>query len=194
MAAPSSWAAPSATPNHAASYSEVVPTLDAAAIGRYGPSPVTRYDLMAGRVDPRLFPADDWRRCVLHALRARADTVGSYGDPVGSPALRRAVTHWIAQTRGHRDHARPGRERRRSCCVRLKTFGSFAVDDIDAATSFYRDTLGLKVSTEAQDGPQSAARQRRPRHTRVPPSPTMCRRPSPCSTCSLMTLTRPSTS
>lgn len=35
----------------------------------------------------------------------------------------------------------------------LKTFGSFAVDDIDAARSFYRDRLGLKVSAEAQDGP-----------------------------------------
>ena len=35
----------------------------------------------------------------------------------------------------------------------IKTFGSFAVNDIDAATSFYRDTLGLKVSAEVQDGP-----------------------------------------
>ncbi len=34
-----------------------------------------------------------------------------------------------------------------------KTFGSFAVDDIDAATRFYRDTLGLKVSLEARGGP-----------------------------------------
>jgi catechol 2,3-dioxygenase-like lactoylglutathione lyase family enzyme len=34
-----------------------------------------------------------------------------------------------------------------------KTFGSFAVDDIDAARSFYRDTLGLRVSDQAQDGP-----------------------------------------
>lgn len=80
--------------------SEVAPALDAATIGRYGPSPVARYDLTAGRVDARLFPADDWRRCVLHALRFGADAVGSYGDPVGSPALRRAITHWIAQTRG----------------------------------------------------------------------------------------------
>ena len=31
-----------------------------------------------------------------------------------------------------------------------KTFGSFAVD---AATRFYRDTLGLKVSLEADGGP-----------------------------------------
>lgn len=34
-----------------------------------------------------------------------------------------------------------------------KTFGSFAVDDIDAAKRFYRGTLGLKVSVEAEGGP-----------------------------------------
>lgn len=81
-------------------HSEVAPTLDAATIGRYGPSPVARYDLTAGRVDWRLFPSDDWRRCVLHALRARAQDVGHYGDPVGSLRLRRAIAQWVAQTRG----------------------------------------------------------------------------------------------
>ena len=35
----------------------------------------------------------------------------------------------------------------------LKTFGSFAVDDIEVATRFYRDTVGLDVSGEADDGP-----------------------------------------
>ena len=34
-----------------------------------------------------------------------------------------------------------------------RTFSSFAVDDIDAATRFYQDTLGLKVSVEAEGGP-----------------------------------------
>lgn len=34
-----------------------------------------------------------------------------------------------------------------------RTFSSFAVDDIDAATRFYRDTLGLKVVVEAEGGP-----------------------------------------
>ena len=32
----------------------------------------------------------------------------------------------------------------------LKTFGSFAVDDIDLATRFYRDTVGLEVSAETE--------------------------------------------
>lgn len=35
----------------------------------------------------------------------------------------------------------------------LKTFGSFAVDDIDVARRFYRDTVGLDVSAEAEGGP-----------------------------------------
>ncbi len=85
--------------NHEPSQSEVVPALDAATIGRYGPSPVARYDLTAGRV----YPACSRRRTgdVASCMRfARADAVGRYGDPVGSPALRRAVTHWIAHTRG----------------------------------------------------------------------------------------------
>lgn len=34
-----------------------------------------------------------------------------------------------------------------------QTFSSFSVDDIDTATSFYRDTLGLAVSVEAEGGP-----------------------------------------
>lgn len=34
-----------------------------------------------------------------------------------------------------------------------RTFGSFAVDDIGAATRFYRDMLGLTVSAEAEAGP-----------------------------------------
>jgi catechol 2,3-dioxygenase-like lactoylglutathione lyase family enzyme len=41
----------------------------------------------------------------------------------------------------------------------IKTFGSFAVDDIDAARTFYRDRLGL--NTEEQDGAHLAVRQSR---------------------------------
>jgi catechol 2,3-dioxygenase-like lactoylglutathione lyase family enzyme len=35
----------------------------------------------------------------------------------------------------------------------MRTFASFAVDDIDAARSFYSDTLGMKVSDEGAHGP-----------------------------------------
>ena len=34
-----------------------------------------------------------------------------------------------------------------------RTFGSFAVDDIDAAQRFYADTLGMKVSAITEAGP-----------------------------------------
>lgn len=34
-----------------------------------------------------------------------------------------------------------------------RTFASFAVNDIDAAKSFYGDTLGMKVSAVAEQGP-----------------------------------------
>jgi catechol 2,3-dioxygenase-like lactoylglutathione lyase family enzyme len=34
-----------------------------------------------------------------------------------------------------------------------RTFASFAVDDIDAARSFYGATLGMKVSDEGEHGP-----------------------------------------
>lgn len=35
----------------------------------------------------------------------------------------------------------------------IRTFGSFSVDDIDAARRFYRDTLGMGVSTVGEHGP-----------------------------------------
>ena len=35
----------------------------------------------------------------------------------------------------------------------VRTFCSFSVDDIDAASTFYRDTLGMKVSALAAGGP-----------------------------------------
>lgn len=80
----------------------VVATLDRDTVRPYGTRPTrrARFDLAAGRIDPGLFPTDTWRRCVLHALRSGAEGVGRYGDPVGSDTLRRALTHWIAQTRG----------------------------------------------------------------------------------------------
>lgn len=36
---------------------------------------------------------------------------------------------------------------------RMRTFASFSVDDIDAARSFYGDTLGMRVSDEGERGP-----------------------------------------
>jgi GntR family transcriptional regulator/MocR family aminotransferase len=78
------------------------PTAQADMIGRYGEGPARRspYDLTAGRVDPNLFPATVWRRCVLRGLASTADATGHYVDPVGSNDLRHALSAWVGQSRG----------------------------------------------------------------------------------------------
>jgi GntR family transcriptional regulator/MocR family aminotransferase len=89
-------------PSPAATRTALTPSPQAAAIRRYGSDLATpaRYDLKAGRVDARLFPLADWRRCLNHALAGLADSYGSCGDPTGSPELRQALTRWVAQSRG----------------------------------------------------------------------------------------------
>lgn len=56
-----------------------------------------RIDLRTGRADPRLFLLVDWRRCVTTALQAPPP---GYGDPVGLPALRSALSTWVRRSRG----------------------------------------------------------------------------------------------
>ena len=75
------------------------PTRRAAAITGYAPEPPgqVRFDFRPGRLDPALFPAADWRRCVLRALDR---TPNQYDDPAGTPALRAALAHWVARSRG----------------------------------------------------------------------------------------------
>ncbi|GAA4079531.1 PLP-dependent aminotransferase family protein [Streptomyces hundungensis] len=61
-----------------------------------------RVDLTPGRPDLTAFPRAAWlkaERAVLTGLPA--DTLG-YGDPRGTPQLRRAITDWLARTRGIR--------------------------------------------------------------------------------------------
>ena len=89
-------------PSPAATPTALTPRPEAAAIRRYG-SDLTapaRYDLTAGRVDARLFPLADWRRCTNRALAGLGDQYGSYSDPTGSPELRQALARWVAQSRG----------------------------------------------------------------------------------------------
>ena len=83
-------------------HTALTPTPEAAAVRRYGSDPTmgARYDISAGRVDSRLFPRADWRRCTVRAVADLADRYGHYGDPAGSPELRRAIQHWVAQSRG----------------------------------------------------------------------------------------------
>ena len=89
-------------PSPAATRTALTPSPEAAAIRRYGSDLATpaRYDLKAGRVDARLFPVADWRRCANRALAGLGDSYGSYGDPTGSPELRQALARWVAQSRG----------------------------------------------------------------------------------------------
>ena len=89
-------------PSPVATPTALTPTPGAAAIRRYGSDLTTpaRYDLTAGRVDARLFPLADWRRCTNRALAGLGDQYGSYSDPTGSPELRQALTRWVAQSRG----------------------------------------------------------------------------------------------
>jgi GntR family transcriptional regulator/MocR family aminotransferase len=92
--------APGQAPDRARS--ALAPTAVAAAVRRYGSDPTAhaRYDLTAGRVDTRLFPLVGWRRCTSRALTGLSDHYGHSGDPAGSLELRRALTQWIARSRG----------------------------------------------------------------------------------------------
>jgi len=73
----------------------------AAAVRRYGvETPRARYDLTAGRVDGRLFPVADWRRCSNQALAELDGAFSSYGAPEGSPEIREALAQWIGRSRG----------------------------------------------------------------------------------------------
>lgn len=57
------------------------------------------YDFVGGVTDKRLFPFDQWRRCVSHALRIQARGRGAYHDPAGEQELRLAVARYLAFSR-----------------------------------------------------------------------------------------------
>ena len=92
-------AAAIAAPPDARPAAALTPTARAAATRRYGDDPADRaaFDLRAGRVDPALFPAGPWRRCVLAGLRR---SPAQYGDPAGEPDLRAALARWVVRSRG----------------------------------------------------------------------------------------------
>nr|WP_315597069.1 PLP-dependent aminotransferase family protein [uncultured Cupriavidus sp.] len=57
------------------------------------------YDFVGGVTDKQLFPFDQWRRCINHALRVQARGRGSYRDPAGEQELRMAVSRYLAFSR-----------------------------------------------------------------------------------------------
>lgn len=64
-------------------------------------SPATppAYDFSSGATDKSLFPFDQWRRCIHHALRVQARGRSPYHDPAGEQDLRVAVSRYLAVSR-----------------------------------------------------------------------------------------------
>ncbi|MDX2969164.1 MocR-like pyridoxine biosynthesis transcription factor PdxR [Kribbella solani] len=59
-----------------------------------------RIDLTPGVPDLAAFPRTGWLRAERAVLGDLASAQFGYGDPAGTPALRRAVAAWLAQYRG----------------------------------------------------------------------------------------------
>ncbi|VTU28088.1 HTH-type transcriptional regulatory protein GabR [Variovorax sp. SRS16] len=66
------------------------------------PAGHSRYEYIGGAPARSLFPHDEWRRCVLHALRQGARSRGLYGPVEGLPELRAAIARHAAFSRGVR--------------------------------------------------------------------------------------------
>jgi GntR family transcriptional regulator/MocR family aminotransferase len=63
-----------------------------------------RIDLTPGVPDLAAFPRAAWLRAERGVLGELAPSAFGYGDPRGAPALRLAVTQWLARSRGVRAH------------------------------------------------------------------------------------------
>ncbi|MFD7903564.1 PLP-dependent aminotransferase family protein [Kitasatospora sp. NPDC059722] len=61
-----------------------------------------RIDLSPGRPDLAAFPRAAWLRAERAVLDGLSAHDLGYGDPRGTPELRRAVAHWLARNRGVR--------------------------------------------------------------------------------------------
>lgn len=57
-------------------------------------------DFWLGRVDPELFPSGEWSRLLDLKLRYGRAPLAEYGDPMGLPALRRAIAEHLGPARG----------------------------------------------------------------------------------------------
>ncbi|GAB3258259.1 aminotransferase-like domain-containing protein [Chitinimonas naiadis] len=65
-----------------------------------GPDGTARHEYIGGATTRSLFPADDWRRCMLHALRQDRSGRALYSQAEGLPVLRQAIARHIAFSRG----------------------------------------------------------------------------------------------
>jgi GntR family transcriptional regulator/MocR family aminotransferase len=66
------------------------------------PEGQSRYEFIGGAATKIHFPVDDWRRCILRALRQSAEGRGRYGDTEGVYALRQAIARHAGFSRGVR--------------------------------------------------------------------------------------------
>lgn len=66
------------------------------------PDPAITLDLTPGRTDLGAFPRAAWLRAERAVLAGLGSADLGYGDPAGHPDLRRALTDWLARTRGVR--------------------------------------------------------------------------------------------
>lgn len=55
------------------------------------PEGQSRYEYIGGAATNMHFPTEDWRRCILHALRQSAQARGRYAEPEGIHRLRQAI-------------------------------------------------------------------------------------------------------
>ncbi|HEY9103029.1 PLP-dependent aminotransferase family protein [Chitinimonas sp.] len=65
-----------------------------------GPDGSARFEYIGGATQRSLFPHEDWRRCMLYALRQQQGGRALYGQAEGLPVLRQAIVRHIAYRRG----------------------------------------------------------------------------------------------
>jgi GntR family transcriptional regulator/MocR family aminotransferase len=69
------------------------------------PEGVSRYEFIGGYASKTPFPHEEWRRCIVAALRDDVATHGRYADTEGVPGLRQAIAQFAGLTRGVRCEA-----------------------------------------------------------------------------------------
>ncbi|MDD5304495.1 MAG: PLP-dependent aminotransferase family protein [Elusimicrobia bacterium] len=67
------------------------------------PAPAARYAFRSGQADLRLFPHDEFKSCVVDALRLSRGKVLEYGDPIGHPPLIDELKTYLRRVRAVSD-------------------------------------------------------------------------------------------
>lgn len=61
-----------------------------------------QYDYHPARLDPEIFPASLWRKCLLEGLRSHSDDFSQYSEPQGEWGLRCNLQFYLEHSRGVR--------------------------------------------------------------------------------------------